>query len=240
MEEATRCSHLGGTLNSSGRNPPALPASPPPLQMAERATPLRPGALPEPPPAQRRGCSTAERAHGRVREGGTESRLGARCRHGKEEGGRERGQGLGKLYPRGESGKGAGGQHRTGRPGRGERRCRRGRNPHPRSGARALCGGRGSLPAMSGDGHVAQRLRSAQRPRRLPGPARRRPRRKRSAAAAAQAEEGAEAACPPPAGGGPGPRRQRRPQPRPVHSRGLRARGGSSWQRDVGLGCLHL
>lgn len=37
-------------------------------------------------------------------------------------------------------------------------------------------------PAMSGDGHVAQRLRSAQRPRRLPGPARRRPRRKRSAA----------------------------------------------------------
>lgn len=100
MEEATRCSHLGGTLNSGGRNPPALPASPPPLQTAERATPLRPGALPEPPRAAPRlfhgGESPREGPGGRDGEP-TRTTLPA-WQRGRGQGA---GAGLGKVVPTG-------------------------------------------------------------------------------------------------------------------------------------------
>lgn len=185
-----------------GKRDTQLPASPCPYR-GRRVAPLRSGGLPEPPP--RSAAAVPRRiAHGRIRERGTESR--PRLPAGR----RGRRPGARKVVSPGKVGSGGTRPASDRPPGQGSRGAATGAGipaPGAERGRRAEDADPYLL--MGGDGHVAQRLRSAQLPRSLPRPARRRPRRKRSAAAAARAEEGA----------------QRRARPLPVADR---ARGGGS------------
>lgn len=179
------------SIEKAGHSTPRLPLF---LQTAESRS-ITARVLSAPPPRSA-AAVPRRRIHG-----------GTRCRQGGEEGGRE----LGKLYPQGKSGAGARGQHGTDRPPEQESRGTAAGAGIPVPGAERGHRAEDANPylLMGGDGHVAQRLRSAQLPRRLPRPARRRPKRKRSAAAAARPEEGAE----------------RRARPLPVADR---ARGGGT------------
>lgn len=216
-----------------GKRDTQLPASPCPYR-GRRVAPLRSGGAPRAAPAQRRCCSTTDSPREDPGERDGEPAAAAGRAERKEAGSAESCI-PGESRERGHAAS-IGPAARAGEP----RRCHRGRNSRPRSGARASCGGRGPLPA---DGR--RRPRRAAPPFRStaaqPAPARPPATEKEAERCRRCTGRGRRAtACPPPAGGGPGPRRRLRPQPHPVRRRGLAGRGGSSWQWVVGLLCLCL